>query len=312
MVEKKREELAELSLQLKRREKIDAMLQSLEHDERKFTQQEKRLNNALAKEKADVDRLERTTATSVLYSILGKKEAKMDQEQKEVYAAKLKYHSALRQLEDCKMHIIQLRQERDSIGDCARQYDLIFEELKELLRSDPGYTERLFTLERQRSETVSQLKELDEAITAGSAAMELIKEMENSLQSAESWGTWDLLGGGLVTTMAKHSHLDNAQKDAEQLQVLLSRFRTELADVSMNAELGAVNVEGFLRFADYFFDGLLADWSVLSRIHDSQKSIYEVKQQVGDALMKLSDMKKARIAEKTSCDQALTQLVANS
>jgi len=32
-----------------------------------------------------------------------------------------------------------------------------------------------------------------------------------------------------------------------------------------------VNVDGFLRFADYFFDGLFADWAVLDRINQSQE-----------------------------------------
>ena len=37
----------------------------------------------------------------------------------------------------------------------------------------------------------------------------------SSLESAEGWGTWDLLGGGLISDLAKHSHIDDAKVEAE-------------------------------------------------------------------------------------------------
>ena len=107
--------------------------------------------------------------------------------------------------------------------------------------------------------------------------MRQIENIEGSLNSANGWGAWDMIGGGLVSGLVKHSHLDDAQAGTEHLQILLSRFHTELADVYVDAQIRAVNIDGFLRFADYFFDGLIADWFVLSRIHDSQENINQVK-----------------------------------
>ena len=52
-----------------------------------------------------------------------------------------------------------------------------------------------------------------------------------SLNSAGNWGTWDVLGGGLLTDMMKYSRLDDAQRGMEQLQSALRRYRAELADV---------------------------------------------------------------------------------
>lgn len=312
VIEKMRAELAGLSAKLERKKKIDSMLRSLRDEEQALVQREQDLKAALSKEEADVARLEKTTASSILYSILGKKDDKMDEEQQEAYAARLKYDASVRQLDDCKMRIDRLLREKSALADCAGQYDRTFSNLRELLRKDPAYAERLCDLERQRGEIAGQLKELEEAVQAGDAAMRQIERIESSLGSAEGWGTWDLLGGGLISDLAKHSHLDEAQAGAEQLQVLLSRFRTELMDVQIGKELGAVNVEGFLRFADYFFDGLIADWSVLSRIHDSQESVRQVRQQVGGALSKLSSIRAARIAEKSAVERQIAQLVANA
>ena len=133
--------------------------------------------------------------------------------------------------------------------------------------------------------------------------------VEDSLNSAEGWGTWDLIGGGLISGMAKHSHLDDAQAGAEQLQILLSRFRSELADVKIEGRMGQVNVDGFLRFADYFFDGLIADWCVLSRIADSQESISQVKLQLSSALEKLSRLSAALHSEKLALESEISKLV---
>ena len=70
------------------------------------------------------------------------------------------------------------------------------------------------------------------------------------------------MGGGLMADLAKYEELDDAQKQIEQLQVELRRFKTELADVEITADL-QVTVDSFLKFADFFFDGLFADWAVL-------------------------------------------------
>ncbi|MGE4484194.1 MAG: hypothetical protein AB7C97_03650 [Oscillospiraceae bacterium] len=312
MIEDMRAQLAALSAKLERMKKVDSMLENLQREEQNLAQSEKFLKTVLSKEEADVGRLERTTAASVIYSMLGKRDAKLDKEQQEAYAARLKYDSAARQLDDCKMRMDELRRERESLADCRDQYDKVFAGLQELLRENPDYAERLCALERQRGEAQSQLKELDEAISAGDAAMWQVNSIENSLGSAEGWGTWDLLGGGLISDLAKHSHLDDAQAGAEHLQILLSRFQTELADVYINPQLGAVNVEGFLRFADYFFDGLIADWSVLSHIHDSQASVARVKQQVGDALSKLHTLKSVRAGDKAAVEKQIAELVAKA
>ncbi|HWQ77191.1 MAG TPA: hypothetical protein VN381_00095 [Anaerovoracaceae bacterium] len=312
MIETMRAELAELSAKLERRKKIEAMLQSLQREEEELMQREATLKAVLLKEEADVERLGRTTATSILYSILGRKEDKLREEDREAYAARLKYDSALGQLDDCKSRQKTLYLERDSLSDCTGEYERIYGELQELLREDPAYAEQLCDLERRRGESVSQIKELDEAILAGDAVMNQIQSIESSLDSAEGWGTWDLLGGGLLSDLAKHSRLDEAQNGIEYLQVLLSRFHSELADISVNANFEPMNVDGFLRFADYFFDGLIADWTVLSRIHDSQERIWQFGPQVKAVLTELSSIKASRMAEKAAIEEQIDELVTQS
>ena len=75
--------------------------------------------------------------------------------------------------------------------------------------------------------------------------------------------------------MAKYSHLDEAQRQINTLQRSLSRFRTELADVDIRMDI-QIEVDSFLRFADYFFDNTFTDWAVLDRIRNTQSQIQQV------------------------------------
>lgn len=311
MIEKMRAELMELTVKIDRIKKIDSMLQSLQNEEQELIKREQQLKAILVKEEADVERLEKVSITSVMYSILGTKGTQIDKEQQEAYAAKLKYKSLINQLNDCRMRIEQLEREKSSLASSSVEYDQIFDKLQKALLNEPAYASQLSALEQQRGKIKNQLKELDEAIAAGNAALVQIDSIESKLKSAEGWGTFDLIGGGLITHIAKHSHLDEAQAGAEQLQVLLSRFRTELADVNIDKQMTAVNIEGFLRFADWFFDGLFADWSVLNRIHDSQNSIRKVKEQVMMALNILSPIQASYIEEMSTVEKQIAEIVTN-
>ena len=78
-----------------------------------------------------------------------------------------------------------------------------------------------------------------------------------------------MLGGGLLATAAKHSHMDEARDAAYHIQNLLLRFRRELADVQGLSGTLVEEVGSFETFADYFFDGLIVDWVVQSKIDRS-------------------------------------------
>lgn len=144
------------------------------------------------------------------------------------------------------------------------------------------YKEELARLQEQK-------KELREAINAGRQAQSIADEVLSKLKSAKGWGVCDLLGGGLISDIAKHSALDEAQELVEHLKNQLRRFKTELADVSVQADL-QVQINGFTRFADYFFDGIFADWTVLDRIERSVAQAEKLQMQIKEVLEWLSAM----------------------
>lgn len=302
--------LAKLAAQVTRRNQLAAMLRSLQQEVQQLQTKEQQLKRALAKEEADVERLKKMSATAILYTILGKKEAKFDKEAQEAAAARLRYTAAVQQLEDCQARIQQAQAELDGLKDCDTQYAALFEQLRQLLMRQPEAAAQLERLERAQAESHSQLRELEEAIGAGRAAFQQTEVVLDSLGSAAGWGTWDLFGGGLISDLAKYSHLDNAQQNTQQLQALLSRFRTELADVHMAPQLGELAPGGMLQMVDIFFDNIFVDWAVLSQIHDSQAQIEGIKNQISGTLEKLSRLHAYRLEESARLEEQITALVA--
>ena len=131
-----------------------------------------------------------------------------------------------------------------------------------------------------------------------------------SLNSAENWGTWDLVGGGLIADLAKHSQLDDAQASVEYLQSQLRAFRTELSDVTISADF-QVNIDGFLRVADYIFDGIFADWAVLDRINQAQAQVESTRAQICAVLDRLRQMTEQAEQERDGLQQEIERLVGS-
>ena len=284
------EELSELNGRLARANGLERRLDDLraQYEERKARVEE--TARLLTKEREDVEKLEKGGLRALLLSLTGDREVRLSQERREELAARLQYDQAQRDLEDLDGRIGVLLREKDGLRIDRIRRDALLEEKGELLKALGGETgARLARLDKQLDELEHQRREVGEAISAGRTAESALSAVLNSLDSAEDWGTWDMLGGGLLTTMAKHGHLDDAQAGIGWAQQCLSRFRTELADVR-DMELPQVQVGEFATFADYFFDGIFVDWYIQSRINDAQRGVEAVDSRVCEVLNRLQWM----------------------
>lgn len=302
-------ELNALREKLARKSKIESMLTSLRAQITELKAEEERLARIRCEEQTDVDRLEKISLASLFYIAISKKEEKLEKEKAEAYAAALKHDITVRQVEAAEHDVSALETELHGLSGVEEQYEKVFAAKAEAVKAEnPECGAEICRIEDRLGYIAEQECELDEALAAGRAALSRIFSIEGELDSAEGWGTWDLLGGGLISDLAKHSHLDDAQGQIDDLQNLLRRYRTELADVTVQADIQA-QVDGFLRFADYFFDGLFADWAVLDSIHSSQGQISSTRSQVEEVQRRLGDMKASLYAETDSLKARLSELV---
>lgn len=306
------EKLQQLQEQMARSKQLEAMIKELRNQRDSLAAQVRELESIKLEEQADVDRLEGRSLAAFFYNVIGKMDEQLDKERQEAYAARVKYDAAARELEGVEADLRRYESELSALRGCEHRYDEVLKEKADAIKAAGGSNgEEILKLEERNAFLKSQKKELQEAISAGNAALSTTQQVLSSLDSAEGWGTWDLFGGGLVADLAKHSHLDEAQGAIEQLQSQLRRFKTELADVTIQADM-QVNVDGFLRFADYFFDGLFADWAVLDKINQSQSQVQNTKSQIAGVLSRLDSMMRTLEQEQVQIKSKLDTLVRDA
>ena len=303
------EKLKALQEKISRSRQLTSMLKELRGQRDTIAARVRELEAIKVDEQADVDRLEGRSLASFFYNVIGKMDERLNKEREEAYAARVKYDAAARELEAIDGDIQRCESELSGLRGCEREYEATLREKANAVKSAGGArAEEILKLEERHAYLESQKKELREAISAGNSARSTAESVLSSLDSAEGWGTWDLLGGGLLADMVKHSHLDEAQGAIERLQSQLRRFKTELADVTIHADM-QVNVDGFLRFADYFFDGLFADWAVMDKISQSQSQVQSTKNQIDSVLSRLNSMMSAAEREQAQTKSKLDALV---
>lgn len=281
------ETLSRLQKDIARCKQLTAAVEPLRERKNILESRVRNLKWDMEKEQAEADRLENRSLTVFFLSLRGKLEEKRSIEQAEARAARIKYDAALRELEAVTGELEATRRELATLRGCELRYDAIFKEKQAAIRAAGGADgEALLALEEKLSAAKLREKELTEAVQAGEGALQTTRQILASLDSAKNWGTWDLVGGGLISDLAKHSHLDDAQAMVERLQGQLRRFRSELSDVQIRCDL-QLNVDSFLRFADVFFDGLLSSWAVLDRIGSAREQVLRTQSQIENVLGRL-------------------------
>lgn len=133
--------------------------------------------------------------------------------------------------------------------------------------------------------------EIEEALAAGRAALDSLNRVNQSLSSAKGFGIWDMLGGGFVSGMLKHSKIDSASAEMENAKMLLGKFQKELRDVSMHPDMH-IDIGSFAVFADFFLDNIVSDWYVQSKINQSKEQVEEAIEHVKTALNNLESMRR--------------------
>ena len=305
--------LFELQQKVARKPSLEAKLRELQNQRREYDREVISLRVAFRKEQEDVEKLEGRSLANYFFQVVGKLDDKLDQERKEAYAAKVKLDAAERELVGIESDISEIRQQiTDVLVAEARYKEALERKQRQLKESRTLFADQILFLEDRIFALQAQKQEIKEAISAGISARSTADRILSELKDADDWNTWDMFaGGGIITHMAKHSHLDSAQDMVSELQSKLRRFKTELADIQITANM-QVNIDGFLRFADYFFDGLFADWAVGDKINQSMNSVSSTKSQISRTLDKLSSMEKAADSEITRLKLQLEDLVVKA
>ncbi len=263
------------------------------------------LKAALEKENADLLKLEGKSFSTLAYSVLGTLDKHIDKEKGDVLAVKMKYDQAQNELQYISGRIAKLTAERESLSGCQQKYDSLFAAKRQMLleqRNDEA--ERVLELERRIGEATISLKEIGEAKTEGNAAREALAQALQELNTAEDYSAWDIGGGGMLASAMKHEYIDGASQYMAEAQVCLERFKEELGDVDLS-----IDTNDGLYLTDVFFDNVITDLIIQSRISKTKDTVGEALEKVKQALITLDWIESEKKNEFDSTSEMLNQVI---
>ena len=122
-----------------------------------------------------------------------------------------------------------------------------------------------------------------------------------------------MVGGGLLATAAKHSNIDEAKKLIHGVQIWLRKFKRELADIQITEMANMdIQIDSFSTFADYFFDNLIFDWVVQSKINRSLEGCERTYSQVSRILSQLKNTNNSFTEKYKSAKTDFTNYIENT
>jgi hypothetical protein len=238
------------------------------------------LEEAARREGRDVERLESLTLARLLHDLRGTRDEALRRERQEHVEARLSLDSQRERAESLRRELANLRGQADGLGDPEADYRAALEHKTRLLAAAGGAgAGRVDRLTDALGEARSHEWEVREALQAGEALSEGLACVHRSLRSAGSWGTLDMLGGGLVSSMIKHDRIGRARAELAEAASLAGRFRRELGDIGADGT-AIPEIGSFASTTDIFFDNVFSDWFVQSRIGEAERNVHEAHERV--------------------------------
>lgn len=133
-----------------------------------------------------------------------------------------------------------------------------------------------------------QQSQINEAVSIIDRLIPLVNDAERNLSSARNWGFLDVLGGGFIVDLIKHSKLNNASNSMEQVNYFMQNLQRILGSINTNDY--SMNVGNFVSLADFLFDGAIADIYMTSKIMSSLDEVRKLKNKLFELRNRLTSM----------------------
>ncbi len=243
------------------------------------------------REKRDVERIQKESFSTFLLKMVGKYEDIVEKEQREEIDAKLAYDREVTHLATLKADMETLALRIDELRQLSRTYENELERLRCQLEgrlSEPeGQQYRL--LQDKRKSYISQMMEVGEALSAARNVKATAMRARESLGKADGWATFDMLAsGGVISHLAKYSHVDDAEACFHKLDSQIRTLKTELSDISGVTVVGLGEISGTERVVNFWFDNIFTDWSVHGQIRGNAETISKLLNSIGSVESKLT------------------------
>lgn len=225
----------------------------------------------MQKEFADMENLEKVGIKTMFYKVLGSQESQMEKERQEYLQASLKYDQVRKSLELLEYEFNLLKSKADGLPAIEKRLEELSKQQELEIINVPGAAGmELKKIYAQIEVQQRMIIDIQEAIKAGSSALQSLDNVIAGLQQAHNWGQWDMSGRNPMSNHLKYTAIDKAKDWAYEANRQLKIFEKELLDVYRHIpEDFQLHLDSFNRFIDIFFDNLITDWIIQQKIHNA-------------------------------------------
>jgi len=239
--------------------------------------------------------MQKETLSSFVFKVIGKYEDKLRKEQREEIDAKLAYDRAVTHKDTLEGDKAELASQITAVKADQKAYQ---DELASR-RNDLSYRQEdpkgahFNELINERNTIVAQITEIDQALSALSHAKRTAESALKSLSSAEGWATWDTFTrSGIITHMAKYSHIDEAERLFHTLSSQLRHLKKELEDVDGLSMPSMNEISSGQRMVDFWSDNIFTNLSVRRKVIDNADGIRDLQRTLNTIESRLKTSRK--------------------
>ncbi|MBQ5584623.1 MAG: hypothetical protein IIU74_07815, partial [Ruminiclostridium sp.] len=204
-----REQLKDLQQKYYQKGHLENLVAQLEKEYEEVKKRVFLYEAQMKQEQADVDKLEGRSLSAFFAGLRGNKEERLDKERQEARAARVKYDMAVLERNQIEVDLRCRKEELAQLETIPAQREALLAKWAQAVKAMGGPAGQLILdLEERVAWCEGQRREISEAMAAGHAALTAADDILQSLSTAEDWGTMDLFGGGLLSSMFKHEAID--------------------------------------------------------------------------------------------------------
>lgn len=303
-----RNSLTMLPVLQQRLQKLEERIVDAEKDMQRILQQ----YNA---EAVDVEQMKKDSLSNTFLKLLKRYEGKLGKETQEMLAAKIEYDKASDRVSDLQSELYQLNSRIQTLLDNKQAYEAELKQREEIVKC--SITSKAFLiyrkLQEEREKLSKQLVEIDEAKVVAYFVLGTAQEALEHLQSAEGWATYDIWArGGVISHMAKYSHIDNAQADFNRLSYQIKDLEKELSDIKIFETTYNMGIDSTTRIFDFWFDNIFTDLNVRDKIRTDKEEVIKLIQKIKSIITKIEEAKIETLGKLTTVENNRKELLINN
>ena len=122
-------------------------------------------------------------------------------------------------------------------------------------------------------------KELRDVKLQADHVLRLIDEALDKIKSASNWGIYDVIAGGMVSSMIKRERMKESNRLMEEIGLALNKLKNEYGDIAWQLP-ERLSLDLTSELLDVWFDNIFTDLSVQSNLSKQKDQLVKLSEQV--------------------------------